>query len=51
MKKKILEESIECQWCNKSNIVTVEEETIEPAIPAVKERKTTVIKDIQTKLM
>jgi len=48
--QKIWRGEINCAYCGKQNLVRVEKETIEPAVPAETEIRITVEKSVQTVL-
>ena len=48
--RKVWRGEINCAYCGKQNVVRVEKETIEPAVPAETEIRITVEKSVQTVL-
>lgn len=48
--KKVWRGEINCAHCGRQNIVRVEKETVEPAVPAQTEIRVTVEKSLQTVL-
>ncbi len=48
--RKVWRGEINCAHCGKQNVVRVEKETIEPAVPAETEIRITVEKSVQTVL-
>ena len=48
--RKVWRGEISCAYCGKQNVVRVEKETIEPAVPAETEIRITVEKSVQTVL-
>jgi hypothetical protein len=48
--RKVWRGEINCAFCGKQNLVRVEKETIEPAVPAETEIRITVEKSVQTVL-
>lgn len=48
--QKVWRGEINCAYCGKQNVVRVEKETIEPAVPAETEIRITVEKSVQTVL-
>jgi hypothetical protein len=48
--QKVWRGEINCAYCRKQNLVRVEKETIEPAVPAETEIRITVEKSVQTVL-
>jgi hypothetical protein len=48
--QKVWRGEINCAYCGKQNLVRVEKETIEPAVPAETEIRITVEKSVQTVL-
>jgi len=48
--RKVWRGEISCAYCGKQNVVRVEKETVEPAVPAETEIRVTVEKSLQTVL-
>jgi uncharacterized Zn finger protein (UPF0148 family) len=48
--KKVWRGEINCAHCGKQNVVRIEKETVEPAVPAQTEIRVTVEKSLQTVL-
>ena len=47
---KVWRGDINCAYCGKQNVVRIEKETLEPAVPAQTEIRVTVEKSVQTVL-
>jgi len=48
--RKVWRGEINCAHCGKQNVVRIEKETVEPAVPAQTEIRVTVEKSVQTVL-